>query len=274
MIKADKPTTANNLQYHTHTGEDDIAPLCLIVGAPGRADMIAEKYLISSKRFSNDKRGLVSCTGYYKGVRVSVTTSGMGGASTGIILPEVAKSGARVIIRVGTCGSMIEKSKPGDSIIVTSAIRYDGASENWAPIPFPANADYRVVYALVEAAKKIAPDTHHVGEECTTSCFYAGQGRPNIYGEIPYWMSERHEQVMKMGTACYSMEAATLFTWGKYEARGIPTGAINAVVANRHTNEFAVEGEEQAALIALEALVWLSTDPDTLATIKKIEIPY
>src|SRR5437588_3059803 len=33
---------------------------CLIVGAPGRADMIAKKYLQHTKRFSNDKRGLVS----------------------------------------------------------------------------------------------------------------------------------------------------------------------------------------------------------------------
>jgi len=274
MPKADRPTTNDNLQYHTHTGDGDLAPLCLIVGAPGRADMIAEKFLTDSKRFSNDHRGLVSQTGYYNGLRISVTTSGMGGASMGIVLPEAVRSGARLFIRVGSCGSLIQKSKPGECIIVNSAIRYDGASDNWAPPDYPAEASVPVVTALLKAASEVAPSSYHLGNECTTDCFYAGQGRPDIWGELSDRMRERHERVMQSGAACYSMEAASLFVWCSAVGHGIPAGAINTIFANRHTNEWAVVGEEQAAKIALEALSLLSNDFNMQATVSRIQVPY
>ncbi len=274
MPQADQPTTNDNLQYHTHTGDGDLAPLCLIVGAPGRADMIAERFLTGSKRFSNDHRGLVSQTGYYNGLRVSVTTSGMGGASMGIVLPEAVRSGARLFIRVGSCGSLIQKSKPGECIIVNSAIRYDGASNNWAPPEYPAEATVSVVAALLKAASEVAPGAYHLGNECTTDCFYAGQGRPDIWGELSDWARERHERVMKSGAACYSMEAASLFVWCSAVGRGIPAGAINTIFANRLTNEWSVVGEEQAAKIALEALVLLSSDSGILDTMSQNQVPY
>ncbi len=273
MRNADKPTTATNLQYHTHTGDGDVAPLCLIVGAPGRADMIGDKFFEDSKRFSNDHRGLVTRTGRYKGVLVSVTTSGMGGASMGIVLPEAVRSGARLFIRVGSCGSLIKESRIGDPIIVDSAIRHDGASNNWADPDYPAVANERVVKALSAAAEYLRTGDYYIGEECTTDCFYAGQGRPDIWGEVSERMRQRHEQVMNSGAVCYSMEAATLFVWCSVVGQGMPAGAINTIFANRHTNEFGTMGEGQAAKIALEALVLLSEDPDMQSALR-MEVPY
>jgi uridine phosphorylase len=260
-MKADRPKAQGDLTYHLHTGPGDISPLCLIVGAPGRADMIAEKFLTNVRSFKNPHRGLTTHTGEYKLVQVSVTTSGMGSASTGIVLPEAYQSGGRIFIRVGSCGSLIKESQPGDAVIVTSAIRYDGASENWAPMAYPAVADWRVVGSLVSAAEKLSADRFHVGVECTTSCFMDGQGRPDLSGQVSPEMQARHEQVMRLGAACYSMEAATLFVWCATKGGGLPCGAVNAVFANRHTNAWATEGEEMSAQIALDALVELSKEP-------------
>lgn len=260
MTGADNPEAAGGVSYHTHTGPKDLAAMCLIVGAPGRADMIAERYLERSRRFANDARGLVSHTGTYRDIEVSVTTSGMGGPSIGIVLPEAVKSGARTFIRVGSCGSLIRDSKIGDVIIPTAAIRFDRTAEDWAPPEYPAVADWRVVSALHRAAYAKAPGRFHLGIECTTSDFYTGQGRPNLFGVVPARMKARHEEVLRLGAACYSMEASGLFVWCSTEGGGLPAGAINAVFANRHTNEWAMAGEELAAEIALEALVELSSD--------------
>jgi uridine phosphorylase len=235
--------------------------------------MIGDKFIENSQRFSNDHRGLVTRTGHYKGVRVSVTTSGMGGASMGIVLPEAVRSGARLFIRVGSCGSLIETSKIGESIIVDSAMRHDGASNNWAEPDYPAIANERVVLALSAAADYLGVDHYYIGQECTTDCFYAGQGRPDIWGDVSDRMRTRHEQVMSSGAVCYSMEAASLFVWCSVVGRGMPAGAINTIFANRHTNEFGTMGEEQAARIALEALVLLSGDPD-MQTALRMQVPY
>ena len=269
-IKASRPTTASDKCYHTHTGPGDISPLCLIPGAPGRASKIAKKFLKNVKKFINRNRGLVTYTGYYKGVRVSVTTSGMGGASLGIIVPEAVLSGARLFVRVGSCGSLIEKSEVGQSIIVDSAMRKDGASDNWASKSYPAIADKQVVQALKKSADKNAPDDYHVGKECTTSCFYEGQGRKNIKNKISPRMRKQHELIMKWKKAsCYSMEAASLFVWCR--KNGIPSAAINAIFANRHTNKWGVKGEEQATIIALDALVLLSKNKKIRVAMAKVD---
>ncbi len=258
---ADRPTILENLQYHLHTSTNYLSPLCLIVGAPGRVDMIGEKFLTDVKRYANDHRGLVSISGKYSGVEVSVTTSGMGAPSLGIVLTEAVLSGARIFIRVGSCGSLIRESRIGDVIVVNGAIRYDGASETWAPLEFPAFSDYRIVHALVEAASKNASGKYHLGIECTTSDFNSGQGRPNLFHVIPERMKARHDEVMRLKVSCYSMEAAALFVWCATEGGGLPCGAINAVFANRKTKQFGVAGEELAALVALEALLKLSSEP-------------
>ena len=258
---ADQPRTTDKRQYHTHTASGDLAALCLIVGAPGRADLIAEKYFSKTKRFANDYRGLVSYTGLYKQTPMSVTTSGMGGPSMGIVLPEAVRSGARVFIRVGSCGSLLVNSKVGDVIVPTAAIRFDGATDTWAPKEYPAVADWRVVSALQRAGSLHAEGRIHFGVECTTADFYTGQGRLGLFSSLSETMLRRHQEVLRLGAACYAMEAASLFVWCATEGGGLPAGAINAVFANRQTNEFGVGGEQLAIEIALEALRILSSDP-------------
>jgi uridine phosphorylase len=85
-------------------------------------------------------------------------------------------------------------------------------------------------------------------------------------------MKARHEEVLRLGAACYSMEAAGLFVWCTSEGGGLPAGAINAVFANRHTNEWGVAGEELAAEIALDALVSLAHDA-TMAPYVSRQLP-
>jgi len=190
----------------------------------------------------------------------------------GIVLPEAVRSGARIFIRVGSCGSLIRESKVGDVIIPTAAIRFDRTAEDWAPPEYPAVADWRVVSALHSAAQAQAPGRFHAGVECTTSDFYTGQGRPNLFGAVPERMLARHQEVLRLGAACYSMEAADLFVWCATEGGGLPTGAINAVFANRHTNEWGMAGEELAAEIALDALASLAVDASLARYISR-ELP-
>ena len=254
-IDADRPSTAEGREYHLHTAAGDLAPLCLLVGDPDRAEMIATKLMKEAKKVG-DHRGLRSFTGKnFDGSPVSVVTTGMGGASAGIVLPEAVRSGAKAFIRVGSCGALRPGVKPGELVIATAAVRFDGASENWAPIEWPAAADWRVTAALVEAAK--AQDVPaHPGIGVTTACFYEGQARPDLHGYLPKRHKLRHKELVRRGALFYSMEEAAIFTWCSTHG-GIPCGGVNAVFANRASGEFAPQGEEAAARVALMALALL-----------------
>ncbi|MBI5022942.1 MAG: nucleoside phosphorylase [Candidatus Magasanikbacteria bacterium] len=254
-MDANKPISPDGRTYHLQTREGDIAKCCLLVGSPERAEMIAEN-LFTNARLVGDHRGLKSFTGRAGNVPMSVVTTGMGSASTAIVLPEVVYSGAKRLIRVGSCSTLWREPLPGHSAICTAAVRLDGASENWAPIEYPAVADFRVVNAMVEAAQNLG-FPHHVGIGATTTCFNEGQARPDISGYLPPRLLALHEELTRRGVLFYSMEEATLFVWCTTHGTDIWAGAVDAIYGNRRTNEFAVRGEEEAAHIAITAMLIL-----------------
>ena len=183
---ANNPESDEGRQYHLETRPGDLAGRCLLVGSPERAEMIAETYFRDPEKVG-DHRGLKSFTGIYKDVPVSVVTTGMGSASTAIVLPEAVKSGARVLIRVGSCGGLQKEMEVGDPVICTGAVRLDGASDNWAPIEYPAAADPRIVVALIKAATELKlKHAFHVGIGVTTTCFNEGQARPDPLSKDEY----------------------------------------------------------------------------------------
>jgi len=255
-MDANKPIGSDGRTYHLETREGDLAKHCLLVGSPERAEMIASTLFTDSK-LVGDHRGLKSFTGTVEGVPMSVVTTGMGSASTAIVLPEAVYSGAERLIRVGSCSTLWLEPRPGESAICTGAVRLDGASENWAPIEYPAVADFRVVSAMVEAAKKLGLP-HHVGIGATTTCFNEGQARADIRGYLPPRLLAMHEELVQRGVLFYSMEEATLFVWCTTHGRDIWAGAVDAIYGNRHNNEFEVRGEEEAAHIAIRALLILN----------------
>jgi uridine phosphorylase len=183
----------------------------------------------------------------------------MGGASTGIVLPEAVRSGARRFIRVGSCSTLWNEPKVGESAIVTGAVRLDGASDNWAPPGFPAFADHRVVSALQRAAQVLGLP-HYLGIEASTSCFNEGQARPDDNGYLPERLKAQHDELVQRGVLLYSMESATIFVWclthGKTPGR-LWAGSVNAIYGNRRTKAFGVLGDESAARIALHAVLIL-----------------
>ena len=181
-MDASKPIMPDGRTYHLQTREGDIAPSCLLVGSPERAEMIAATMFQDAAQVG-DHRGLKSYTGHMEGVPISVVTTGMGSASTGIVLPEAAESGGKRFIRVGSCSTLWPNIQPGSSVICTGAVRLDGASENWAPIEYPAIADYTVVGALAEAAIKLKLP-HAIGIGATTTCFNEGAGATGS-GRLP-----------------------------------------------------------------------------------------
>ena len=66
----------------------------------------------------------------------------------------MAQLGIQTFIRVGTSGAIQDFIQEGDLIISEGAVRMDGTSEHYAPMPFPACADFSIVAALRQAAKQ------------------------------------------------------------------------------------------------------------------------
>jgi purine-nucleoside phosphorylase len=161
-------------QINLRAEAGDYAPIVFLPGDPNRATWIAEKFDggPGAARQVNSHRGLLGYTGAYKGVPVSVQTSGMGAPSMSIVVEELLRLGAERLIRVGTCGGIGRGIKTGEIVIATAAAPVDGATRTYLHgDPYAPTADFGLVRALVETAEKHGQKPH-VGQVATVDVFY------------------------------------------------------------------------------------------------------
>lgn len=244
--------STDGLQYHIGLKEGDVGEYVILPGDPKRCEKIA-KYFDDAKLVA-DRREFTTYTGYLNGVKVSVTSTGIGGPSASIAMEELVKVGAKYFIRVGTCGGMDLDVKSGDLVIATGAIRMEGTSKEYAPIEFPAVANYDIVTALINSAKKLNLPYHVGVVECKDS-FY-GQHSPELM-PVNYELQNKWNAWLKLGCLASEMESAALFIVASYLK--VKVGSIFLVVANQEREKHGLENPvahntELAIKTAVEAI--------------------
>lgn len=242
-------------QYHIGVGKGEVGRYVFLPGDPKRCEKIA-KYFDQPVKVG-DSREFVTYTGYLDGVKVSVTSTGVGGPSASIAMEELVACGADTFIRVGTCGGMDMNVQSGDLVIATGAIRMEGTSKEYAPIEYPAVADLDMVNALVEGAKRVNASYHTGVVECKDA-FY-GQHRPET---LPNGQDllRKWNAWLGMGCKASEMESAALFIVAGY--LHVRCGTTLLVVANQEREKQGlpnpqVHDTDLAIRSAIEAVKYL-----------------
>lgn len=218
--------STNGRLYHIQVAPGEVGRYVILPGDPKRCVKIAQ-YFDDPVKIA-DSREFVTYTGTLCGEKVSVTSTGIGGPSASIAMEELVQAGADTFIRIGTCGGMDIDVKGGDVVIATGAIRMEGTSREYAPIEFPAVADFDVVNALVSSAKELGASYHTGVVECKDS-FY-GQHSPETK-PVSYELLNKWDAWLKLGTKASEMESAALFTVAS--ALKVRCGSAFLVVANQ-----------------------------------------
>lgn len=192
---------------HNAAKGGDIASFVLMPGDPLRAKHIADNYLERAVQFTA-VRNMLGYTGEYRGRRVSVMASGMGGPSMGIYSYELfAFYDVESIVRIGTCGALSGALQVGDlAFAMTSssdsnyAYQY-GLHGNFAPC-----ADY----GLLERGVSIARERGYrfwVGSAFCSDVF----SPYNALGAEESW-----KKWARMGCAATDMESFALYCNAAY----------------------------------------------------------
>ena len=191
-------------------------------GDPNRVPVIAES--LENVINQGQNREFNAYKGTYKGIDVSVVSTGIGCPSTAIAVEELSHIGAEVFIRIGTSGSVDKSAKKGDIFIATAAVRDDGTSKQYIPIEFPAIASHNVVSSLIKASKDLNIDSK-VGI-CQSKDSFFGETEPERMPVAPY-LDFKWKSWQEGGVGASEMEAATLFTLS--QIKRIEAGAILAI---------------------------------------------
>ena len=239
-------------QYHIQAGKGEVGRYVILPGDPKRCQKIAEYF--DDPVFVADNREYVTYTGTLDGVKVSVTSTGIGGPSTAIAVEELYQCGADTMLRVGTCASTSRKVSLGDVVIPNGAARMEGVSTHYLPIEFPAVPDFQVVKAAQQAAQKLGLP-YNIGVTITKASFYtqtAPETKP-VGPELIY----RWEAYEKGGATSTSMECSVLFTVGA--SLGIRTGCVMASATNckdysENGRKSDIDIEDRAIRTAIETM--------------------
>ena len=229
---AEMVSTKEGRQYHIGLAPGEAAPNILLCGDPARARRVAAYFEEKGPEIAN--REYVTITGKYRNLPMTVMATGMGPDNTEMAIVELSQIVKQpTFIRIGSSGALKKGIELADLVITTGAVRLENTSTQFVTEGYPAVAHHEVVLALLEAAQKKALP-YHVGLTATAPGFYGAQARnvPRFPPRYPHLL----EQLDQMNVSNLEMETScllTLATLAEFRA-----GAVCAIYANRHKNEF------------------------------------
>lgn len=130
---------------------------------------------------------------------------------------ELAMAGVKTMIRIGTCGGVVEEVDDGDLVIATAAAREDGVTEQMVPGGYPAFCTPEVVLALQKAAQESGYPWHR-GLIWTKALFFPGVLTPPL------------DAYAKAGVIAIEMELSALLVTASM--KGLRAGGILTVDGN------------------------------------------
>ncbi|MBR6212328.1 MAG: nucleoside phosphorylase [Bacteroidales bacterium] len=248
--------------FHIHMRPEELADKVIVFGDPERVDMAAE--FLEEKEFRHASREFVSITGKYRGVRVTLLSTGIGTDNIDIVMTELdalanvdfntreVKPEHRrlTVLRIGTCGAVQPDIPLGSFIFSHISVGCDGLL-NWY-----ADRDAISLLDFEEAFKKHVhwdrhlPDPYFVRagdelirrfEDCTVkgmtisaSGFYGPQGR---VVRLPLAMPDMIKDFESFSFGGYritnfEMEGSALA--GLAAHMGHEAGTVCVAIANRH----------------------------------------
>jgi len=265
--KTELITNKDGSIFHLNLLPEDIASKIVIVGDPGRVDMLGS--LMSDIRVRKENREFHTITGSYENTEITVISSGIGTDNIDILVNELdalanidLETGVTkeeplslTFIRLGTSGGLQEDIPAGSCVITETAIGFDGLLHfyegydwildtgladsladflEWPDVlsyPYAVNASKELIemFQLLNFKKGIT---------ISAPGFYAPQGRrlrlETFDNEINNKLTEFSYRGRKISN--YEMESSAIY--GLSALLGHKAMTICLVIGNRVTGEF------------------------------------
>ena len=191
--------------FHLHLLPEQIADIVMLVGDPGRVEMIAQFF--DSRECEVSNREFKTITGTYKGKRMTVLSTGIGIGNIDICVTELdalanidfatrqVKDTFRqlTLVRLGTSGALQLDIKVGEAVFARTSVGFDGLLNYYAGRNDVCDLEIEKAFMEHTAWNELLPkpylidadpeltelfkDTTREGITIAAPGFYAPQGR-------------------------------------------------------------------------------------------------
>lgn len=238
--------------------EHTIAPFVILSGDPWRVDVLKE-YLDNPVHIAFS-REYNTYTGTYKGVPITVTSTGIGAPSAAIAMEEMYNCGMKVAVRMGTVMSLIDDTL-GQYIIPLGSMRRESTSSTYVESGYPAVADFDLVSVMNETVKAFGRTSIN-GITCTMDGFYSQMHDSKYSLEAKKDMNKVFDELKGIGICGLDMESSALLTIGRL--MGVKTAVVTLVTVLENLKdslkgEVRTQAEDELCRLVLEGLYTYST---------------
>ncbi len=191
--------------FHLHLLPEDIADTVILVGDPGRVESVSAHF--SKVELKKSSREFVTCTGIYKGTRMTVLSTGIGTDNIDIVVTELdalanvnlktrtpnEKHRTLRLVRLGTSGALQPELALGSMVSSHVSIGFDGLLNFYAGRNEVSLLDYEAAFLehtawnelcakpyFVENSRELIElfaDSTTAGMTISAPGFYGPQGR-------------------------------------------------------------------------------------------------
>lgn len=218
--------------------KETVADYVIFSGDPWRVEVI-KQYLDDPQKVAF-LREFNTYTGTYKGVRVTVTSTGIGAPSAAIAMEEMYESGMKVAVRMGTVMAL-QDDMLGKFIIPIAAMRREKTSSTYVEESYPAVADIELVNTMNATVLQMGSEYIN-GINCTMDGFYSQMHDSRFSLEFGRDMSGIFEELKKLHVTGIDMESACMLTVGRL--MGVKTCVVTMTTVLENLKEV-LKGQER-----------------------------
>lgn len=261
--------------YHLHLRPQDIADTIILVGDPGRVELISKHFSSIDVKIMN--REFCTHTGYYNGKRITALSTGIGTDNIDIVLNELdalvnidfetrmpkKEHTSLNLVRLGTSGGLQANVAVDSFLVSEKAIGFDGLLNFYAQRNEVAELEFEktftefvnwnknlpspyVVSASTELLAKLQGN-NMLGVTISAPGFYGPQGRVLRLPIIDPIINDKIEefQYLNYKITNYEMESSALF--GLSKLLGHHAITICVIIANRVNKSFSKDYKPKVA---------------------------
>ncbi len=253
--------------FHLHLLPEEIADNIIIVGDPGRVEMIGE--MLDNIRVRKSNREFHTITGSYDGKEVTVISSGIGTDNIDIVINELdalanidlttgeerEEPKSLTFIRIGTSGALQPEMPVGSVAVTSKAIGFDGLIHfyegyEWfidhgfadalaEHLEWPDTLSYPYVVDADPSLMELFPASEFLrGHTISAPGFYGPQGRRLRIGLFDSEINDRITSFNYRGLKVtnYEMESSAIYGLARLLNHKAITLCI--IIGNRVTGQF------------------------------------
>lgn len=233
--------------------ESEISKYVIFSGDPWRVEIL--KDLLDNPKHISFNREFNTYTGLYKGIPITVSSTGIGAPSAAIAMEELYECGMEVAVRMGTVMGL-KDNMLGKVLIPNGSMRMESTSDTYVPKSYPAVSNIDLVNCMNKSV--ILNNREYInGLTCSMDGYYSQMKESRLSKKMNRDILNIFEEMEKYNISGIDMETSLMLVLGNLMDIKVCSVTITTVLKNLKESLEGLErqkAEEDICKIVLDGI--------------------